>query len=175
MSATVRISTKSAKALRAMEGRFDFSATERRAFDELERALSKSPKKREATKARRQRRESTVKTKRDQTAEVRAAVMARACNQCEVCSWVPRSLELELHHAFGRVRVKQAPENCLALCRECHARLTRNEPSAAHWWLKVATAFERLGFAVSAARARDRLAFVSARTNLGAMAAEPKP
>jgi hypothetical protein len=52
---------------------------------------------------------------------------------------------MELHHALGRVRAKQALENCLWLCRSCHDAITHNRPSAAYWLDAQARRFHELG------------------------------
>jgi hypothetical protein len=94
------------------------------------------------------------RTRKEETARIREAVFARSLGLCEFhCGREPT----DLHHAFGRVRVRQSERNCLAVCRECHRALTDNKPTAAHWWAYVAFAFRRLGFNAEEAKARARL------------------
>lgn len=85
----------------------------------------------------RKRRVAKKKTRKEETALLRAAVFARADNKCEVCGAEATDLE----HAFGRVRAKQSTSNCLALCRPCHVARTNSRPSAAFWWEKYSEIF----------------------------------
>lgn len=137
---SVRISPKHARTLIAVVNAFGArSPSEEAALDALRAGLAIKPAVRAARKAK------AVKkaVKRDKTAEIRAAVFARANGACEF--WCGRSPS-DLHHAFGRVRVRQSARNCLALCSECHRALTLNHGGSTYWWSKVALAFARLGF-----------------------------
>ena len=101
------------------------------------------------------------KTKALETSEIRRAVFLRADGRCEICL---ASRPAELHHAFGRIRVRQSISNCLAVCNWCHRAVTENDPSAAECWGWIAAAFGRLGLAAEAELATSRLAFVSQRS-----------
>lgn len=175
----IKLSVKMARAvLRVLDGEIPGLADGDRVAKEIRRQLApKSPKKREASKARRQRRESKTKAKRDQTAEVRAAVMARAGMICECgCGrWFRGFMgAAQLDHFEGRGR-SESVETCWALRADCHRRKTLNDPNAGHWLFSFADHCARHGYATEARRARDRFAFVAARTELAANATEPKP
>ncbi len=132
------------------------------AINELRSALA--PKKVKPWATTKKIKAAKKKTKREETAEIRARVMARAGGVCEICEYTPVSLDL--HHGFGRVRVRQSVENTLAICRNCHQLLTNNDPSGEYWWTRVADAFAHLGLHQSAARARARLQFIQTRKAL---------
>jgi 5-methylcytosine-specific restriction endonuclease McrA len=79
--------------------------------------------------------------KNAETARIREAVWRRADGNCE--GWVIArtsfpvrcpSVATEMHHIFGRIRVKQSEDNCAALCRACHRACGGNKPSARAWW-----------------------------------------
>jgi hypothetical protein len=73
------------------------------------------------------------RTKKAQTKDIRAAVMARADGKCEACGRPPSFFSLEMDHFFGRVRVKQSERNCWGLCHVCHEDKTKNSPDPGHW------------------------------------------
>lgn len=164
---TVKLSTKTARAILVCLEENGLGAP---VAAELRAALRPSPKKREATRAKRKARESKAKTKREATSEVRAAVMARADMECECgCGqWFGGLLgAAELDHFWGKARAESV-ETCWALASHCHRLKTNNNPSARHWLLRFHAHCENHGYTTEAARARDRLAFVSARESLGA-------
>lgn len=76
----------------------------------------------------------------------------------------------QLAHAFGRGKGRRPEclENCMALCDVCAYQETNNIPDAGFWWNFRAEFFERNGYTAEARAARDRLAFVDARSMLGA-------
>lgn len=104
-------------------------------------------------KLRKERKASKKAAKNQETAVIYAAVMKRADGRCEMCDHAPG--HLELHHAFGRVRVQQSARNCLALCGSCHVGITQNHPSGAYWREKQAQYFEYHGFMEEALRMRS--------------------
>lgn len=136
---------------------------EARALDYAQAALA--PRKRTPAQCRTQavKREKKA-TKREQRADVRAQVMARAGGQCEGrhmtangrCLWHCAGAPLELDHFFGRGRVESA-ETCWALCSSCHHVKTRNYPSSAYWLERFIAHAERHGYHTEAERARARL------------------
>lgn len=127
---------------------------------EMRRALK--PKK--SVKASRVRRETKRLTKREETAEIRKAVMRRAEFQCECCGAVATSLmPLELDHFWGRGKAQQTECNCWALCHHCHHDKTNNAPSAAHWLREFAMHAQKYGLSVERQTAIRRLAFVETR------------
>lgn len=128
---------------------------ERRLFDELRAALSLKPKSSAVKKTEKRRR-----TKGAETKEIRAWVMARAGGRCEMCR---TRTPTDMHHAFGRVRVRQATNNCLALCRDCHHQLTKNLPDAESAWLTVGDIFDRLDLFVEAAKAKGNAEYAKAK------------
>ena len=98
-----------------------------------------------------------------ETKRIREAVFKRAENLCEAdCLQAATSMD----HFFGRAKAKQAVANCWCLCVRCDYMKTNSQPSAAAWLLKFADHCEWWGYEAEAARARDRLAFVEARTAL---------
>jgi hypothetical protein len=111
---------------------------ERRWLEAIDLAL----KPRRSLKPARQRRAEKKKTKKEETAEIRAAVFERAKGLCEMCG----TFATDLEHAFGRVRVPQKVSNCLAICRPCHRARTNNQPSAEHWWKRYAAHFWKYGY-----------------------------
>jgi hypothetical protein len=116
---------------------------------ELQRALAPRPKSSARKKA-----DAKRRSKAQEAREIRAKVFARAGGACEFGCGAGAT---DLHHAFGRVRVKQSVETCLAVCRHCHWKLTENIPSAAAWWGRVVGVLAALGYTESANRAQARL------------------
>lgn len=147
MTARVSLSRRCAESLLEYvegDGRIVIS----RAAEELRRALNsgfKSGKKAAETKRKLKR-----ETKRDETARIRAAVFARVDGRCDICG---ANEPTDLHHVFGRVRVRQSERNCLALCRVCHHEVTVNRGGAAHWWLVQGDRLRGYGFVPEAALA----------------------
>jgi hypothetical protein len=157
----VSLSLKHARALLSVwtDEFGDFEPNQQAAFVALQSALAPRPK----TSARRKT-EARKKSKREETAAIREAVFARAMGLCEMrCG----AVAMELHHAFGRVRVKQSERNCLALCRWCHHAITENNPDAETCWERVAVAFCRLGFTEEAARAERESSWRTAKKAAG--------
>lgn len=102
------------------------------------------------------------KSKRDETAEIRAAVFARAKGLCECGCGAPLGLDSapfppSLDHFFGRGHVKQAVENCWALAFGCDRGKTANYPSARFWLEKFALHCDCHGYLAEAAKARARI------------------
>jgi hypothetical protein len=128
------------------------------AFHELRAALQPRAKSSAVRKTEKKRR-----TKGAETKAIRAAVMERAGGACEVCGGAG---PLDLHHAFGRIRVPQAKSNCVALCRRCHDELTRNYPTAAHWWGLMSMLFARLGLGEESHRALRQAHYSEAKAEL---------
>lgn len=129
--------------------------------------LSRKPKR--AVKAAATRRTQKRLSKKEETAAIRAAVMKRADGRCELCGHIPAAFEpLEMHHALGRVRAKQAEGNCLGICRTCHWDITNARPG---WLQKQADVFRRLGHLGTAWRLESRAEFVEAKAALSAAVA----
>lgn len=97
-----------------------------RLLNELEAAMAVK----KSVKASRVRRTEKKKSRKSEMADLRAKVFARAGHVCESACDAPAT---ELDHHFGRVRVKQSPVNCRALCSRHHRMKTDNIPSAAYW------------------------------------------
>lgn len=117
----------------------------------------------------RQRREAKRQSRRERTAEVRAAVMERAGGICECgCGTEFREPSFnyspQLDHFRGRAR-GESVESCWALTAYCHEQKTRNEPDAAAWLRKFAAHCRRHGYDREAQLAEARL---SARGGEGA-------
>lgn len=138
-----------------------------RALVNLRAALS--PRRRtERQKASAQAKRSARERKNEETASIRQAVFLRADGRCELCK---TRAPADLHHAFGRVQVRQSVSNTLALCRTCHRLLTDATPSASYWWSLQAEHFERHGYSSEAQMARTRAAKKEALSG----AAQPHP
>jgi flavin reductase (DIM6/NTAB) family NADH-FMN oxidoreductase RutF len=131
---SVRISLKTARTIvRALDEAGEFLAAA--ASEELRAAMA--PKK--FVKAARKVKAAKKKVKRDESAEIRAAVMKRAAGACESCGAQETNLQrLEWDHFFGRVRVPQSERSTWALCGSCHRKKTLNEPSAVSWLMEFA-------------------------------------
>lgn len=149
MTASVRISTKDAREIiDVLEGlKTDPTSRQLAAFLALRASLVPKPKTSAKKKTERQ-----IRSKGAETKAIRAAVMERAYGLCELCG--RGAGPIQLHHAFGRVRVRQAASNCIAVCTWCHAGITNNLPSAAHWQKKQAAHFEHHGFIEEGSRMR---------------------
>lgn len=137
---------------------------------QLREMLRPSPKKAAAKKAKRQRVVTKKATKKGETAAIREAVMARADGRCETCGG--EELGLELHHALGRGKAKQAESNCLGVCVSCHRQITRNDPSASFWLQEQANVFRRMKHLRTAWSLENRREFVEAREKLSSAASE---
>ena len=88
--------------------------------------------------------------------DVRAAVVNRADGCCEACGrGVGENGEFD--HYFSRREADHVSTGWY-LCRECHFRRTRNEPSAQHWIRRFMEHCKKFGFEVSHQRAAARLA-----------------
>lgn len=135
-----------------------------RAQEELERAMQ--PKR--SVKAAATRRTAKKTTKSMETKLIRGAVMARAGGLCEVCG----SVGSELHHALGRVRVKQAASNCLCLCESCHREITRSGPSP-YWLRRQGGVFAHLGEHATARTLGHRANFAETRAELSRRGVAP--
>jgi hypothetical protein len=123
-----------------------------RLIDRIRAAL----KPRRSVRLARKRKRAAKADKNAETASIRGAVFKRAEGRCEL--HIPKygrcpQPASEMHHCFGRVRVRQSERNCLALCYLCHRDWTRNVPSAGDCWWQVATALDGLGFREEAGRA----------------------
>lgn len=84
------------------------------------------------------------------TRKLRRAVWERSEGQCENDECLARITwtTFELDHFLGRARAPQKPENCWALCGDCHRKKHAGEPSRL-WWLEKFLAFIRVRFAAS--------------------------
>lgn len=155
----ISISLKTARAIvRALDEAGEFLAAT--VAEELRAAMKPKP----AVKSAERRRSAKRATKKEETADIRAAVMERAGGACEICGAHETNLSpLELHHALGRVRARQAAENCLASCRSCHRNITENRPSADVVLLNQAAVFGRLGLHGTVGLLLKRRDFVLAR------------
>lgn len=171
MTASVRLSVKTVRAMfelaRAHAGCpgpgpvLSFAS-----IAEVERALRPSQKKKLVRKANKAARETKAKTKREARADIREAVLKRADGRCEACAtgFTPLN-SAELDHFFGKAR-SEAVETCWALCRQCHAEKTDNEPSAADWLQYFVSHCGQFGYVSAAMWAKRRAAFVSVRSAL---------
>ena len=135
MSARVSLSRKDALELLSFVADLDGNA----AVNRLRAALKARPKKVAARKEKRQGVAKTKADKRDETAEIRAAILARAGGECEYCGAVATAHNpLELDHMFGRIRLPQSTQSCWMLCRLCHRAKTSGDPTAASWFWRFA-------------------------------------
>lgn len=150
----VKLSVKHARVLLYVADGAGVVASQRAAIEALRAALKPRP-----VSSARRKTQKRRETRKEETARIREAVFARAGGFCEFnCRQGPtgpQHLATDLHHAFGRIRVRQSERNCLALCRTCHRMLTNNEPNAAFWWKWVEHTFRRLGFQAEAEMARQ--------------------
>jgi 5-methylcytosine-specific restriction endonuclease McrA len=169
MSGRVSISRRAARLLLGMLGVARLHPYETDAVDELKAALA--PKKAKPWATAKKLKAAKHKAKRDETAEIRAAVMKRAelgtasnisGPLCEVCRVWRAS---DMHHAFGRVRVRQSVTNCVAVCRRCHDRIGRNEPNAFECWRELFHHFRRNGYGAEAAQAEKNAAKAAYRAD----------
>lgn len=150
----VRLPYKTARALLALINVRGFDRSEASAVAELERALAVKP----AVRERRKVKAAKKAEKRDETAEIRAAVVKRAMSPqgqplCENCDL----LGSELDHFFGRGKVPQKVSNCWFLCGYCHRNKTNNEPSATYWLEQFVSHCDRHGYTSEAWQATARL------------------
>ncbi len=136
MSASVRISRKTATHLLELMVAA-YPQARLWAVDDLRAALRVSPKKAAAKKAKRTKVGKTKAEKRDETAAIREAVMARAGGRCECgCgrhfegAWAQRA---ELDHFWGRGKAPQSADNCWALSVVCHSAKTNGVPNRGFW------------------------------------------
>lgn len=156
MAPSIRISRKTAQALLGLVEGYNPGLTQT-----LRAALAPRPKKALPFVPRKKAKATKKRTKKEETSEIRAAVMNRAAGDCEACSFGfdgTALSRLDLDHFFGRVRVKQSERNCWALCRICHREKTRNDPSAAHWLERFIKHAEKHGYSEEAGMATRRLA-----------------
>lgn len=114
------------------------------------------------------RRTAKRETKKEETARIREAVMARCAGYCEWCGTAGPDRRLELDHFFGRVRVQQSERTCWMLCPACHFSKTRNVPSATVWLERFIGHAGSLGYHEEAGMATRRLGMVQARAELSA-------
>lgn len=89
--------------------------------------------------------------------KIRAEVFERADNACEACGqWVtPETGHLD--HMLGRAKAPESVANCWALCVPCDVKRTVNEPSAAHWYARMARHCDRHGYAEVAETLRAKI------------------
>lgn len=160
---SVRISWKDARAIVSdleawnVHGR-GLSRGAHVALDNLRSSLA--PKK--FVKASRARKAAKKKTKKEETAEIRAAVMKRADGMCECGCGCPLSGTAfngiaELDHFFPKGRTKQSIRTCWALRRACHQAKTLNHPSPDSWLARFIRHCERNGYPVEGSIALRRL------------------
>lgn len=160
---TIKLSRRTAEVLlKRAQDVPQLSFAVQNAIAELNSALQRKPLKR-SVKLARARKAAKRETKREETARIRREVEARADGRCEICA---AGNPTDLHHSFGRVRVRQTASSCLFLCRRCHADLTENRPSAAHWWGLQALVFARLGLTESFARAKRMAAYAEDKAEI---------
>lgn len=132
----VRITLKHARTLlAAAEAGADLvgsAPTWNRAIQDLRNAMREKP----AVRAVRKMAEGKRLTRNEETAVIRAAVIARANGRCECgCGRFTSYGNGEMDHYAGRVRQKQSAEWCWWLHRDCHRAKTDNKPDAMHWHL----------------------------------------
>lgn len=158
MSAQVKLSLKAARELLQVACLKDpFRPESSRAQDELQHAIAKSERSSATRRKLKQPKAERKASKREETRAIRAIVMDRAQSRCELCRYP--AVSLDLHHALSR-RVPQAVSNCLAACRDCHRRITDNNPSAAYWLELQRQVFASLGHMTTAGVIEQRLGWV---------------
>lgn len=157
---SVRISLKTARYLVGVLGLSNHSG-DQSAVRELRRAME--PKR--SVKLAKVRKTAKRATKKEETAAIREAVMARADGRCEDCG--SSGCPLELDHAFGRGHVQQTERNCWALCGPCHREKTNNRPNAAYWLKRFTLHAQKHNLTREQQMALRRLAFVEARAAFG--------
>lgn len=125
-----------------------------------------SPKKSAAKQERRRAKTSKREAAALKRTAIRDFVFARAEGRCEVRGdhWHCHKPATELDHFFGRARAESV-ETCWAICATDHRNKTNNSPSAEGWLETFAVHCDRYGYREEAARARNRLAFVLARSS----------
>ncbi len=161
MNRTVKLSWRAAILLRDFLQSVDGAPA--RSMNELLIGLQK----RVPSSVKRAEKEAKKKTKKAETADIRAAVMERAGGSCEICGAHETNLSpLELHHALGRAKATQRDGNCLGICRTCHRNMTDNRPSAAGVFRIQAEVFGRLGLHGTAGLLLKRAEFVESRAAL---------
>jgi hypothetical protein len=130
----------------------------------IDRALSV----RKGSTQRRAAKREKKKTKRDETAAIREAVLERAGDQCEFiypsgdrCSHFAE----EMDHFFSR-RNGQSVSSCWGLCGAHHRLKTDNSPSAAYWLESFIDHCQvhPKNLWMERKKAENRLAFVRARS-----------
>lgn len=162
MSGRVSLSRRSAVEIRDyLHGRASIPAKSF-AIAELEHALTPRKPRPLAVASRKVKAEKKA-SKREQRADVRALVMARAeanGNLCECgCGRVMDGefiLRPTLDHYFGRARAESV-ETCWAIAEGCHYLKSNNVPSASAWIERFITHAEKHGYTAEAERARARL------------------
>jgi hypothetical protein len=110
-------------------------------------------------------------SRKEETQAIREQVFARAFSlgkNVPVCELCRGNYAAELHHALGRVKVRQSQANCLALCRRCHREVTDSVPTAEAVLEAQALVFDELGFAGTAIELRKRARFADAKASLPA-------
>jgi 5-methylcytosine-specific restriction endonuclease McrA len=141
-------------------------AKARALFEALEAALAPSAKAKARRKKQADEKKLRPSRKSAETAAIRGEVFRRAGGVCELCAVRHHGdarVATDLHHVFGRRRIKQSASNCMALCRLCHLDITNNRPSADACWREVGTLLRYRGHDAEAERAEARRAFVMAR------------
>lgn len=148
---SVRISLKTARACVSVlrdSGQYALA-------EELLRAME--PKR--SVKAAKVRKTAKKRTKKEETAEIREALLARAGGVCECgCG---EQLEgssfhwrAEMDHFFPKARTRQTVKTCWLVAAHCHRMKTANDPDAAYWLEKFASHCETYGYTSEANRAR---------------------
>jgi hypothetical protein len=158
MAPSVKISRKTAMGLLGFSTLALLKPAEERLFRELHAAIKASgPKK--FVKAARKVKRAKKATKKEETAEIWAQVMARADGLCECgCGYqFGPMIVAELDHFFPKARTRQSVATCWALTSACHRLKTRNEPSAEDWLCKFIGHAERHEYAGAEMMARGRL------------------
>jgi 5-methylcytosine-specific restriction endonuclease McrA len=173
VSSSVKLSLKAARfVLELVDGSLGiYGPAHEQAEMDLKEAIAK------ATRASATRRRMAApkrekrKTKRDETATIRAVVVDRARGRCEACSFLPLLGLLEMDHFFGRGRTAQSVANCWLLCRMCHRAKTDNRPDAAFWLRRFIWHCHNHGYSDESFRAVALLSKHEAKATL----AEVKP
>lgn len=133
------------------------------AADELRKALAVKP----AVRERKKLKAAKKAEKRDETAEIRAAVVKRADGRCECgCDTFVTEETGELDHFFGRGKVRQTERNTWLLSRECHRAKTNNSPSRAAWLNRFIAHCDRHRFTSEAWHAETLRKTVEAKERL---------
>ncbi len=170
MSGRVSISRKTAEALLSLAADHENCPTSGASLsiaslEEMRRALA--PKKVKPWATSKKIKAAKKKTKRANSAGIRAVAAMRSGGRCENCQSEFSDFNPgEWDHFFGRGKAGESPETTWVLCRTCHRSKTNNFPSAAAWLRSFMIHADRLGHADAYAKTKSRLQFIQTRKAL---------